>query len=148
MPHVASIGTAVPPYAFDQKEVQSFAKQLFGEAFKDIDRLLPVFEHANIKKRHFCVPMDWFEERHSLKSKNDLYIENACKLGQEAIQNCLRPLDLGAEEIDHFIFISTTGMATPSIDARLIHQVGMKSNIKRTPVWGLGCAGGAVGLSI
>jgi alkylresorcinol/alkylpyrone synthase len=147
MPHVISVGTAVPPHIIEQKEAQQFAKKLFGDAFRDIDRLISVFDHANIEKRHFCVPSDWFEKEHGMQEKNDLYIEEACKLGKEAILRCLDQAGLTPADIDHFYFISTTGLATPSIDARLIYQIGMKSNVKRTPIWGLGCAGGAVGLS-
>jgi alkylresorcinol/alkylpyrone synthase len=147
MPRVTSVGTAVPPHAIRQEDVQAFARNIFGEAFRDIDRLMPVFDHAEIEKRHFCVPLEWFGEAHGLQKKNDLYIENACALGREAILRCLEPVGLTPENIDHFYFISTTGMATPSIDARLIYQVGMNPHVKRTPIWGLGCAGGAVGLS-
>lgn len=147
MPRIASVGTAVPPYEIAQTDVQSFARQIFGEAFKDIDRYMPIFENAQIQKRHFCVPLDWFGEEYGVGSKNDLYIENAKLLAAAAIHQCLEQSGLDPKDIDHLYFISTTGMATPSLDARLIYEVGFRPNMKRTPIWGLGCAGGAVGLS-
>ncbi|MBO8172913.1 MAG: type III polyketide synthase [Bacillaceae bacterium] len=147
MPQITSIGIAVPPFTITQSSAQAFARNLFADSFKDIDRLLPVFEHARIEKRHFCVPLEWFAQKHDPEEKNQLYIENATRLSMEAAQNCLNGTRFTREQIDHLIFISSTGLATPSLDAHIINKLNLRSDIKRTPIWGLGCAGGAVGLS-
>lgn len=147
MPKIASVGTAVPHYDLSQDTVQQFAKEMFGEAFRDIDRLLAVFHNANIHKRHLSVPITWFEKSHSFQEKNDTYIQVSCELGAQAVNTCLRQAGLTPQDVDHLIFVSSTGLATPSIDARLANQLHMSSHLKRTPIWGLGCAGGAVGLS-
>lgn len=147
MARLVSIGTAVPPYKIQQLEVQEFAKQLFSRSFKDIHRFLPIFDHTGIEKRSFSKPRSWFETEHTFADKNDAYIEMACELGEKAIQRCVEQCGMNVTEIDHLIFVSTTGMATPSIDAHLVHRMGMNRHIKRTPIWGLGCAGGVVGLA-
>lgn len=147
MARLVAIGTAVPPYQMKQSEVKAFARQHFFDSFEDLDRLLTLFDHTGIEKRYFSKPREWFEQDHSFAEKNDAYLESAAQLGKEAIQKCLKLADVSIDEIDHLIFISTTGMATPSLDAVLIQRLGMNPHIKRTPIWGLGCAGGVVGLA-
>lgn len=147
MPRIVSVGTAVPPYEVEQDTARQFAREMFSDAFRDIDRLLQVFDNANIQKRHFSVPLDWFKQTHSLREKNDTYIEMACELSAKAIETCLQRTGVTAQQIDHLLFVSTTGISTPSIDAHLANRLNMGVNLKRTPIWGLGCAGGAVGLS-
>lgn len=147
MPCIVSVGTAVPPYEVSQETAKRFAREMFKNAFHDIDRLLQVFDHANIRKRHFSVPIDWFREARSFREKNDTYIKVACELAAKAIETCLSRTGLTAQLIDHLIFVSTTGISTPSIDAHLANLLNTSPHMKRTPIWGLGCAGGAVGLS-
>jgi alkylresorcinol/alkylpyrone synthase len=147
LPVVAAVGTAVPPHEITQNESREFARQLFGGSFRDIDRLLTVFESAQIESRRFCTPLDWFGEPHSFAEKNRLYIEQAVELGAAAIENCLARAGLAPRDIDHLVFVSTTGVSTPSIDAHLFNRLGLRTHVKRTPVWGLGCAGGAAGLA-
>ncbi|SEN55779.1 type III polyketide synthase [Lihuaxuella thermophila] len=147
MPRIISIGTAVPPYEIKQDEVRSFARQLFGPAYSDIDRRLTIFENTSIQKRRFSQPQVWFETERSFSERNRAYIETACRLGEEAILRCLDRTGLMPDDMDHIIFVSTTGMATPSIDAHLVNRLSMDIHVKRTPIWGLGCAGGVAGLS-
>jgi alkylresorcinol/alkylpyrone synthase len=147
LPVITSIGTAVPPYIIRQEESREFARNLFADSFKDIDRLLTVFESAQIEQRHFCTPLDWFATTPSWEEKNRLYIENAVRLSAEAARRCLEKAGLTPQDIDMIVFVSSTGISTPTIDARLFNQLGLRSDIKRLPVWGLGCAGGAAGLA-
>lgn len=149
MPRIISVGTAVPAHEITQNEAKKFAYTLFKDKFKDINRLISIFDHTQIAKRHFCVPMDWFDINHSFEEKNTIYIKNAIELSKKAINNALNNTDLTSEDIDHIIFVSSTGISTPSIDAFLFNEPDLRFNqhIKRSPIWGLGCAGGAVGLS-
>jgi len=144
---ISAVGTAVPPYVYDQGVTKEFGRALFQEAFPDIDRLLVVFNNASIDQRHFSASKEWFEKEHSFADKNNLYNETAVEIGQAAVVECLNTAGLGPEDVDHFIFVSSTGLATPSVDARLINRLKMRNDICRTPIWGLGCAGGAAGLS-
>lgn len=147
MPTIISVGTANPEHVLEQGRVKEFAAQMFGEAFVNIDRLAQAYDNAMIQRRHFCVPMEWFGTSHSFKEKNDLYIHNAIELSKKAIERTLSEANCTAEEIDYLLFVSTTGLATPSIDARLIQELPFRRDIKRLPIWGLGCAGGAASLS-
>lgn len=147
MAKVIAVGTAVPEYTLRQEEARRFAHELFSDSFSNIDRLLTIFENTAIATRHFSRPREWFEVEHSFAERNEAYIETACRLGEEAIQRCLAQTGVLPSEIDHLYFVSTTGLATPSIDAHLINRLGMNRHVKRTPIWGLGCAGGVVGLA-
>lgn len=146
MAFITSIGTSVPPYEMRQNEAKSFVKGLFASSFAQIDRLLTIFENTSIDTRRFSKPKRWFEEEHSFAERNQAYIEMACQLSEEAILRCLAKARVKPKEVDHLIFVSTTGIATPSIDAYLINRLQMNLHVKRTPIWGLGCAGGVAGL--
>ncbi len=148
MARIVSAAIAVPSTSATQSEAVEYARYHFSSKFPDIDRLLAIYKSSRVETRQFCVPKDWFFQTHDLKEKNNIYIESACGLGAEAVRKCLERGEASPEEIDHIIYISTTGFATPSIDARLINLVGLRTDISRVPVWGLGCVGGAVGLSM
>ncbi|HET7615662.1 MAG TPA: 3-oxoacyl-[acyl-carrier-protein] synthase III C-terminal domain-containing protein [Bacillales bacterium] len=142
----------MPPHRVSQDDALQFAKDFFQYDFPDIDRLLRVFHNAEIESRYFSAPLDWFKTKHSLKEKNDLYIKFAVELGVRAIQNCLNGSeylrkDVALEDISAVFFVSTTGFSTPSIEAKLMNELPFTPHTKRIPIWGLGCAGGASGLS-
>jgi alkylresorcinol/alkylpyrone synthase len=147
MPRIVSLATAVPPNRIAQEEAREFAAQLFHRAYPDIQRRLGIFENARINTRYFCEPREWFSSEKTFLEKNTAYIEWACRLGEEAARKCLDSAGVKPESVDYLLYVSTTGLATPSIDARLINRMGMSPHTKRSPVWGLGCAGGAAGLS-
>lgn len=147
MPKICAIQTATPQYRVGQSQAKEFARRLFAGRIPQLERLLPLFESTEIKNRYFCQPLDWFSQNHSLPEKNHAYIHHATDLCTKASQELLDTTDTAAEKIDYIIYINTTGLATPSIDARLINTLNLRRNVRRTPVWGLGCAGGAAGLS-
>ena len=108
---------------------------------------MPIFKNSGIETRYFSQPVEWFSKSHDLAEKNEAYIKAATDLGEEASLELLARLSLKPHEIDYIIYVNTTGLATPSIDARLINRLRLRSNVRRTPIWGLGCAGGVAGLS-
>jgi alkylresorcinol/alkylpyrone synthase len=145
--NIVSVATALPPHRIPQEEARKFAARIFGRAHEDIQRRLSIFENARIRSRYLCVPKEWFESEKSFSEKNETYIQWACRLGEEAAGKCLSSAGVRPNEVDLLLFVSTTGLATPSIDARLINLLGMSPHTRRSPIWGLGCAGGAAGLS-
>ncbi|MCI2255996.1 type III polyketide synthase [Domibacillus sp. PGB-M46] len=152
MPSIVSASTHYPPHIVEQGQTAAFARELFKDDFRDIERLLTVFQNGQIQKRHFAMPLTWFERDHSLQERNDLYIEKAVEYGTEAVKKCLADerflqQSLTAGDIDAIFFISSSGMATPSIEARIMNCLPFPDETKRIPIWGLGCAGGAAGIS-
>lgn len=146
-PRLIALATAVPLHLVLQDDVKRLAGRLFATAVGPEERLLEVFDHAEIEERHLCVPIDWLGERHTFAESNRLYIEHATRLGSGVARAAIERAELSARDVDHIVFVSSTGFATPSIDALIANEIGFRFDVRRTPIWGLGCAGGAVGLS-
>ena len=124
------------------------ARVLFdGRARDELARLLPVFGNAGIESRYSCVPLEWYEESHGWAEKNRLYLENAITLMESAALDCLSDAGLDVTDVDAVVSVSSSGIATPSLDALLAQQLRMRSDLQRLPIFGLGCAGGVLGLA-
>ncbi|WP_282608310.1 type III polyketide synthase [Pelagibius sp. Alg239-R121] len=146
-PRLLSLATAVPPFVLNQTEVAAQARELFAHRARDIDRLMPVFAHAGIETRHSCVPLEWYRNAADWKQRNSIYVDSAVDLLAEAASNCLEQAGTVVDEVDAIITVSTTGIATPSLDALLMDRLAFRRDAMRLPVFGLGCAGGVLGLS-
>jgi alkylresorcinol/alkylpyrone synthase len=147
MPTIMSVAIAVPPYLVTQQVARDYARQFFGASIPDIDRYLTIFDNADIDTRYLSAPPAWFMHPHTFGEANDLFIDVACRLGETVARRCLQQVGLESNDVDHLIFVSTTGLAAPSIDARLMTLLKMNPHARRTPIWGLGCAGGLGGLA-
>jgi alkylresorcinol/alkylpyrone synthase len=145
-PSLLSVATAVPKHRLAQGEVAAIAPRLFDRRKSDIDRLMPVFDNAGIATRNSCVPIDWYLQPHGWRERNQLYLDNAVELLTEAAENALAEAGRTAKDIAAVVVVSTTGIATPSLDALLLNRLNLPSNILRLPIFGLGCAGGVLGL--
>ncbi|MBR7796572.1 MAG: type III polyketide synthase [Bacillota bacterium] len=152
MTYICSTGLGIPNYRMPQEEVKQIVQKVFTYSLRQRSRLLPVFDNAQVNERQFVVDSEWFLRDHSFKERNELYTTYAKEYALRAIDACLTNqqfLDEPVlyEEIDMIIFVSSTGIATPSMDIHLFNERPFRSDIKRMPLWGLGCAGGAIGLS-
>ncbi len=145
-PRLLALATAVPPYVLDQSVVADFARRLFADT-TEIHRLLPVFGNAGIDTRYSCVPLDWYDRQHDWEERNGLYLQNAVALLEKAAREALDTAGIDPAEIDAIVVNSTTGIATPSLDAILIGRLGLRPDVRRLPIFGLGCAGGVLGLA-
>ncbi len=146
-PRLLSVATAVPPYRLDQRDVMKLAARMFDGAFVDLDRLLGVFGNAAIEARYSCVPIDWYMDDHGFAERNALYVQNAVALLERAAGDSLTAAGLAPEDIDAIVAVSTTGIATPSLDALLMERMPFRRDVQRLPIFGLGCAGGVLGLA-
>jgi alkylresorcinol/alkylpyrone synthase len=144
---LAALATAVPAYRIDQRDVACRARRLFPEAGATVERLLPVYDHAGVETRYSCVPPDWYEQPHGWTEKNRLYLDHAVALAEQASRDCFARSGFGPADIDAIIAVSTTGIATPSLDALLIERLGLRPDVDRLPIFGLGCGGGVLGLA-
>ena len=145
-PHLLAVRTATPVHVLDQGDVAERARRLFGSRL-DIDRLMPVFAHTGIDRRFSCVPLDWFECEHGWAERNALYLESALDLLERVTLDCLDEARLEPKDLDAIVVVSSTGIATPSLDALLIERLGLRRDVLRLPIFGLGCAGGVLGLA-
>lgn len=152
MPLILSVGTAVPEYKINQENIVPFVRELFLSKYPSIDRLLSVFQNGEIQSRYLSKELSWYSETHSFEEKNQTYVETAIQLSIDSIKECVSnkeflSSEISFEEIDGIIFVSSTGISTPTIDAHIANILPFKPTIKRIPIWGLGCAGGASGIA-
>ena len=148
---IGSVGLGIPSFEINQTTVKQLVKQLFKKE-RMIERLLPIFDNAAIENRQFVVSTDWFHQDWDFSKRNELYIKYALDYSLQAIDHCLTNENflnekIAYEEIDMIIFVSSTGISTPSMDARIMNKRPFREDIHRLPIWGLGCAGGASGLA-
>jgi alkylresorcinol/alkylpyrone synthase len=145
---LTSIATAVPAHVLDQKSIAAEATRVFAPRFKEFDKLIQVFTSAGIGKRHAARPLEWFLEPRGWPERTEAYLEVATDLFVEAAGLALERAGIVAGDIDTVVTVSSTGIATPSLEALAAQRIGFHPGIERVPVFGLGCAGGTSGLSI
>lgn len=146
-PRLLGLATAVPPFRLQQAEVIARAERLFDRDASEIDRMMGVYGNAGIETRYSCVPIEWYEHPRGWTEKNSLFLEHAVDLLEKAALEVLATVGLNAADIDGIVVVSTTGIATPSLDALLMERMGFRRDVWRLPVFGLGCAGGVLGLA-
>lgn len=146
-PKIQGIGVAVPTYAIEQREIKKFISALFHSHIDNLDRLLPIFENSRIHTRYFSQPLDWYGSTHSFSDANKIFEKVALELTEKASLEAMAKAKVKPEDIGMVIYVSSTGIVTPTLDAALIQRLGLSSHAKRLPVWGLGCGGGVSGLA-
>jgi alkylresorcinol/alkylpyrone synthase len=152
MPYILSSGIHCAEHSCTQSNIQRLVYDLFPLKEIEKKRLLPIFEHAEIEKRQFAVPLNWFKDKHGLQERNELYHDQALKYSIGAVRSCLSNQEMLSENIsvkniDHILFVSSTGISTPTLDAYLMNELEFDENTRRTPLFGLGCAGGTSGVA-
>lgn len=147
MPEVISVSKAEFPFKTEQNKLKEFAKDIFGPEYKDIDRILESYDNAEIISRNLSVPVEYFYQKKSFREKNDQFIKFTIDYSTGVIKESILKSGIDKNDITDFIFVSSTGISTPSPDALLINEMKLNPYINRTPVWGLGCAGGVSGIA-
>ena len=142
-----SLATAVPPHVIEQAQAKATGRRAFGGRPALFDRLSGVFDNAGIARRNIVAPIKWYEQEHGWAERNAVYLDAAERLFEEAAAAAIAGAGLAASEIDGVVTVSTTGIATPSLEARVGPRLGLRENVRRLPVFGLGCAGGVSGLA-
>ena len=146
-PHLLGLTTAVPRHRMTQSDVMARVRRVFAHNSSEIERMMGIYGNAGIECRYSCVPLDWYEKPHGWEEKNRLFLKNAVDLLERAARQVLDQTGLTVEDIDGIVAVSTTGIATPSLDALIMERMGMRRDVWRLPVFGLGCAGGVLGLA-
>jgi alkylresorcinol/alkylpyrone synthase len=131
-----------------QRDAAAAAHQGFASRYDDFERLARVFENSGIRQRFTVRPLEWYLEPLDWPARNAAYLAGATQLFFDAAKNALDAAGLSAADVDTVVTVSSTGIATPSLEARVAGRIGFRSDVERIPVFGLGCAGGVSGLSI
>lgn len=147
MTRIAAVHGVLAPHRHAQHEITDMVARVClpdGADRRVLDRL---HHSSRVRTRHMTLPLDAYEELDGFGAANDAFITGATELGATAVRGALHAAGLRPEDVDLLIFTSVTGIATPSIDARLANRLGLRPDVKRLPLFGLGCAGGAAGLA-
>ena len=142
MPRIVSLATALPPHSVSQADTRR-AMAAVCEGDRAMERLLPVFDRTGVETRYFVRPLDWYAAGQSFETRNRVYAESGLELAERAARTCLDASGVSRAAVDHVYFVTTTGLMTPSMDARLVSALGLRSDVRRSPLFGLGCAAGA-----
>lgn len=143
-----SLATAVPEHTLKTDDVIREAVTIFAGRHVDFERMMPVFANTGIECRYSVKPYAWFRGDQGWPERTEAFIEGASELFRRAVTAALEQANAAAEEVDTIVTVSSTGVATPSIEARVLHEMGFRDDVQRVPVFGLGCAGGVSGLSL
>lgn len=143
-----SLATATPPNALSQDRAVATARELMAGSFRDFDRMTSVFANAGIAERQLARPVEWYLTPRDFTERTAVYLEVALDLFVLAAERALTEAGLTADRIDTIVTVSSTGIATPSLEARAMARMSFRSDVARVPVFGLGCAGGVSGLGL
>lgn len=146
-PWIQSVARAVPTTWLPQAELSSALCDLWGEGRPTFNRGRVDQLHASVqvRGRHLAIPKEEYRVLDSFEKRNRVWVREALKLGEEAVRGAVRSAGLQLTDIDVLCFTTITGLATPSIDARLVNALGLRPDVKRMPLFGLGCVAGVAG---
>ncbi|WP_336962809.1 type III polyketide synthase [Sphingobium aquiterrae] len=143
-----SLATASPPHVLDQHVALAAARDLMAHEFRDFERMTSVFANAGIQYRQLARPVEWYLTPHDFTERTAVYLEVALDLFVSASEKALAQAGIDVSAVDTIITVSSTGIATPSLEARALGRMGFRSDVVRVPIFGLGCAGGVSGLGL
>ncbi len=142
------LATAVPPHRLEQPAVADVARRIYADSFARHPKLADVFVNAGIERRYSVRPIEWYQEPHDWTERTQTYLDGAGALFVQAARAALDRAGVAARDVDAIVTVSSTGIATPSLEARVGVEMGFRPSAMRVPVFGLGCAGGVSGLSL
>ena len=144
---IASVGRALPGPRHSQETLLACFREHWSLHLRNPKRLDQIHRNALVGGRHLALPLEEYRTIDGFRARNDAYLRCAVPLGETAVRDALARTGLEPRDVRHFFFASVTGLAVPSIDARLMNQLGLRSDVKRTPIFGLGCVAGAAGIA-
>lgn len=146
--YINGLSTAVPAHELPQTLVEDNARRILGARYKQFERMSASFTTSGVEKRYSFADFDWFEEPKDWEARNTIYLEGGKKIFIDVARKALLDSGLEACEVDTVVTVSSTGIATPTLEALAFKEMGFREDIRRIPVFGLGCAGGVSGLGI
>jgi alkylresorcinol/alkylpyrone synthase len=146
-PTLLGTGRALPPHFADQETLLAAFRGLWGKEHFNLDRLEQLHRAVRVSGRHLAVPLAEYEALKTFAQRNAAWTRAAVDVGEQALRAALDAAGIAPRELDQLVFVTVTGIATPSIDARLINRLGLRADLKRVPIFGLGCVAGAAGLA-
>jgi alkylresorcinol/alkylpyrone synthase len=139
------VGTALPQHFADQETLISAFRKGWSEQHYNLERLEELHRAVQVAGRYLALPIDEYGALGSFAQKNETWRKVAADLSESAVRAALHKAGLSPLDVDALFFVTVTGISTPSVDATLVNRLGMRADVKRTPIFGLGCVAGAAG---
>ena len=146
LPSILAVGRALPANYADQETLIAAFRDAWRGAHFNVERLEELHRAVQVGGRYLALPLEAYRSLTTFAQANEAWKRAAVDLGEAAVRDSLRRAGLEPRDLDHIFFVTTTGIATPSIDALLANRLGLRSDVRRSPLFGLGCAGGAAGM--
>ena len=143
---IAGTGVALPPHRYEQEALIAAFQAVWGQEHHNSRRVAQLHAAVQVGGRNLALPMERYLDL-DFTAANRAFIEVGTELGAEALSAALQEAGLDASALDAIFFTTVTGVSAPSLDARLVNRLGLRSDIKRVPMFGLGCVAGAAGLA-
>ncbi|HEY9421059.1 MAG TPA: 3-oxoacyl-[acyl-carrier-protein] synthase III C-terminal domain-containing protein [Thermoanaerobaculia bacterium] len=144
---IAAVGKALPPHYYDQDMLLAALRRRWSDRYFNPERLERLHQNVLVGGRHLALPISEYDGLTTWGKANDAWIRVAQEVGGEAVLDALKRAGLSPADVDALIFVTVTGVATPSVDARLMNRLGLPPRVKRMPIFGLGCVAGAAGIA-
>jgi alkylresorcinol/alkylpyrone synthase len=144
---IAGAAGAFPTNRYHQSVITDALRAHWGDKLQRPETLSRLHSRAGVEFRNFAFPLTDYKRLASWGQSNTAWMQIAEELGEQAIDCALERSGLSRHDLDALFVVSITGVASPSLDARLINRMALRPDIKRTPIFGLGCVGGAAGLT-
>ncbi|RKH66297.1 type III polyketide synthase [Corallococcus interemptor] len=146
-PSLSAVGRALPPHYASQEQLIAALRDLWATKHFNLERLEDLHRNVQVGGRHLALPLEEYPSLATFQQRNDAWIRVATQLSEQVAREALSRAGLTPKDVDHVFFVTVTGIATPSVDARLVNRMGFREDVKRTPIFGLGCVAGAAGLA-
>ncbi|RKH03080.1 type III polyketide synthase [Corallococcus sp. CA053C] len=146
-PSLSAVGRALPPHYASQEQLIAALRDLWATRHFNLERLEDLHRNVQVGGRHLALPLEQYPALATFQQRNDAWIRVATDLSETVARQALERAGLTPKDVDHVFFVTVTGIATPSVDARLVNRMGFRDDVKRTPIFGLGCVAGAAGLA-
>ncbi len=147
MSRIAGAASAFPRHYYDQATIAAALKRIWGTRLPNPDIVDRLHTRTGVDRRHLALPLEAYETLSSFGQANNYWIENALEIGEQALGCALTRAGMSKSALSALFVVSVTGIASPSLDARLINRMGLCPHIKRIPIFGLGCVAGAAGIA-
>src|SRR5215469_1928541 len=144
---ISSVGTAYPPHRYSQSVIAEALRDRWAHKMEEPRLLTRLHANCGVDFRNIVFPLEHYPTLNTFQKTNDAWITAAVDLGQKAVCRALDEAGVGPQDINAIFFASVTGISSPTVDARLINRLPFPVNIKRTPIFGLGCVAGAAGIA-
>ncbi|RPH68894.1 MAG: type III polyketide synthase [Myxococcaceae bacterium] len=144
-PWVRSVGTALPPNWVDQETLISVFREHWAREHFNVERIEELHRSVQVGGRYLALPLEEYLPLERFSERNEAFNRVSLEVGEHAVRRALDAAGMHPRDVDHLFFVTVTGIATPSLDARLTNRLGLRPDVKRTPIFGLGCVAGAAG---